>query len=142
MKKREYFNGFTLLVAVLCLLTLALNMINGRFHLGDFMVYYTAAQKLAAGEQVYLVSFYTGSGCEQCGGTGRAGRVAIFELLSFREELRDRLMRGDPSQVLVEEAERLGMWSLREDGILKASQGLVDIREVLEATAPDGSVPE
>jgi hypothetical protein len=62
MKKREYFNGFTLLVAVLCLLTLALNMINGRFHLGDFMVYYTAAQKLAAGEQVYLVSFYTGSG--------------------------------------------------------------------------------
>lgn len=62
MKKNRYFNGFTLLVALLCLATLALNMINGRFHLGDFMVYYTAAQKLAAGEPVYLVSFYTGSG--------------------------------------------------------------------------------
>jgi type II secretory ATPase GspE/PulE/Tfp pilus assembly ATPase PilB-like protein len=85
--------------------------------------------------------FYTGSGCEQCGGTGRAGRVAIFELLSFREDLRDRLLHGDPSQVLLEEAQRLGMWSLREDGILKASQGLVDIREVLEATAADGSIP-
>jgi len=87
------------------------------------------------------LAFYTGGGCEQCGGTGRAGRVAIFELLSFREDLRDRLLHGDPSQVLLEEAQRLGMWSLREDGILKASQGLVDIREVLEATAADGSIP-
>jgi type II secretory ATPase GspE/PulE/Tfp pilus assembly ATPase PilB-like protein len=85
--------------------------------------------------------FYTGSGCEQCGGTGRAGRVAIFELLSFREDLRDRLLHGDASQILLEEAQRLGMWSLREDGILKASQGLVDIREVLEATTADGSIP-
>ncbi len=93
------------------------------------------------GHGVEELTFYTGAGCEQCGGSGRAGRVAIFELLSFREDLRDRLLRGDPSQLLVEEAERLGMWSLREDGLLKASQGLVDIREVLEATAADGSIP-
>jgi type II secretory ATPase GspE/PulE/Tfp pilus assembly ATPase PilB-like protein len=85
------------------------------------------------------LAFYTGRGCGQCGGTGRAGRVAIFELLPVQEELRDRLLRGDPCQAVVEEAQRLGMWSLREDGILKASQGLVDIREVLEATA-DGRV--
>jgi len=93
------------------------------------------------GRETDELVFYTGSGCDQCGGTGRAGRVAIFELLSFREDLRDRLLHGDPSQVLLEEAQRLGMWSLREDGILKASQGLVDIREVLEATSADGSLP-
>ncbi len=93
------------------------------------------------GRSVEELVFYTGSGCEQCGGTGRSGRVAIFELLSFRADLRDRLLHGDPSQVLVEDAQRLGMWSLREDGILKASQGLVDIREVLEATAADGPLP-
>jgi type II secretory ATPase GspE/PulE/Tfp pilus assembly ATPase PilB-like protein len=92
------------------------------------------------GREVEDLAFYTGSGCEQCAGTGRAGRVAIFELLSFREDLRDRVLRGDPPQLLVEEAQRLGMWSLREDGILKASQGLVDVREVLEATAGDGSL--
>lgn len=94
------------------------------------------------GRGVEELAFYTGSGCEHCGGTGRAGRVAIFELLSFREDLRDRLLRGDPSQVLIEEAQRLGMWSLREDGILKASQGLADVREVLEATAADGSIAD
>jgi type II secretory ATPase GspE/PulE/Tfp pilus assembly ATPase PilB-like protein len=90
------------------------------------------------GKRVEELTFYTGHGCPQCGGTGRAGRVALFELLSFREELRDRLLRGDPSQMVIEEAQRLGMWSLREDGILKASQGLVDIREVLEATGAEG----
>lgn len=87
------------------------------------------------------LSFYAGCGCEQCGGSGRSGRVAIFELLSFREDLRDTLVRGEPSQMLIEEAQRQGMWTLREDGISKASQGLVDIREVLEATAADGSAP-
>lgn len=93
------------------------------------------------GQRPEDLSFYTGNGCEQCGGSGRAGRVAIFELLSFREGLRDTLLGGDPSQVLVEEAQRQGMWTLREDGINKASQGLVDVREVLEATAADGSFP-
>lgn len=93
------------------------------------------------GSRIEDMTFYTGKGCEQCGGTGRAGRVAIFELLSFREGLRDRLLCGDPAQVLVDEAQRLGMWSLREDGILKASQGLVDIGEVLEATSLEEPLP-
>ena len=62
MKKSNIFNGFTLLVAVACLLTFTLNMINGRFLLGDFMVYYTAAANLISGGPVYLVSFYGGSG--------------------------------------------------------------------------------
>jgi type IV pilus assembly protein PilB len=92
--------------------------------------------------RVEELSFHTGRGCEQCGGTGRTGREAIFELLSFREELRDRLLRGDPCQVLIEEAQRLGMRSLREEGILKASQGLVDVREVLEATADERSATD
>lgn len=62
VKKQDIFNGFTILVTVACLLTLTLNMINGRFLLGDFKVYYSAAENLFTGKQVYMVSFYTGSG--------------------------------------------------------------------------------
>jgi hypothetical protein len=62
MKNKEIFNGFTLLVAIACLLTFVLNTINGRFLLGDFRVYYTAAANFFSGGPVYLVSFYTGSG--------------------------------------------------------------------------------
>jgi hypothetical protein len=62
LKKNILFNGFTLLVALVCLLTILLNTINGRFWLSDFHVYYSAAQNFLSGGQVYLVSFDSGSG--------------------------------------------------------------------------------
>ncbi len=83
------------------------------------------------------LEFYAAAGCEQCGGSGRTGRVALFELLSFRGELRDLLLAGEAPQVVVDEAQRRGMWTIREDGVLKASHGLADIREVLEATGDE-----
>jgi type II secretory ATPase GspE/PulE/Tfp pilus assembly ATPase PilB-like protein len=84
------------------------------------------------------LTFSTAPGCAACGGTGRSGRVAIFELLACRDEVRDRLLRGDAPRLVAEEAQRLGMWTLREEGIHKASEGLVDIREVIEATGGAG----
>ncbi|MDP3461916.1 MAG: glycosyltransferase family 87 protein [Bacteroidales bacterium] len=54
--------GYTIFVALLCLLTLVINMINGRFLLGDLQVYYSAAENLFAGGQVYQISFYTVTG--------------------------------------------------------------------------------
>lgn len=78
--------------------------------------------------------FYSGSGCGSCGETGRSGKLGIFELLSLRFTLRDILARGGDLQVLYDEAQRQGMWTLREDGIIKATQGLVDVRDVLDAT--------
>lgn len=62
MNKRDILNGFTIFVATACLLTFILNTINGRFQLGDFKVYYSAAESLVNGGPVYQVSFYTGSG--------------------------------------------------------------------------------
>ena len=60
--KREIPIWFTLFVAVVTLLTISLNMFNGRFWLSDFKVYYSAAQQLLAGGDVYLQSFDGGSG--------------------------------------------------------------------------------
>ncbi len=62
MNKRNIFNGFTIFVAIVCLLTFTLNMINGRFWLADFRVYYSAARSFFSGEQVYQISFVSGSG--------------------------------------------------------------------------------
>jgi len=61
-KKNKIPTGFTIFVAIVCLLTFVLNMINGRFFLCDFKVYYTAAANLISGDPVYLVSFDSGSG--------------------------------------------------------------------------------
>jgi hypothetical protein len=62
MKKSDIVNGFTIFVASAGLITFILNMINDRFLLGDFMVYYKAAERLVSGESVYLISFHSGSG--------------------------------------------------------------------------------
>jgi hypothetical protein len=62
MRKTSIFKGFMIFVAIVCLLTFALNMINNRFNLGDFRVYYTAARNLVFGGPVYMVSFDDGSG--------------------------------------------------------------------------------
>ncbi|HEY6000300.1 MAG TPA: ATPase, T2SS/T4P/T4SS family [bacterium] len=93
------------------------------------------------GHDIGDLTFYGAGGCAECGGTGRAGRVALFELLAVREELRERLLRGEPLRLIVEEAQRQGMWTLREDGLLKASQGLADLREVLDAVGGEEAPP-
>jgi hypothetical protein len=60
--KRNITIVFPLFVGLVTLLTFILNMINGRFWLADFRVYYCAAQQLVAGGQVYMVSFHEASG--------------------------------------------------------------------------------
>ncbi|MFZ4520661.1 MAG: glycosyltransferase family 87 protein [Bacteroidales bacterium] len=62
MKKRDIFNWFTLFVIGASLLTLMLNMANGRFLPGDFRVYYSAASSFLSGGPVYNELFYSGSG--------------------------------------------------------------------------------
>lgn len=58
----QWLPGLALFIGVVTLLTFTLNMINGRFWLADFRVYYGAAQQWLAGGQVYLVSYDSGSG--------------------------------------------------------------------------------
>jgi hypothetical protein len=60
--KHRIISMFTLFAGFAVILTLTLNMINGKFWLADFRVYYCAARQFIAGGQVYLVSFNEGSG--------------------------------------------------------------------------------
>jgi hypothetical protein len=62
VSENKWLPELALFVGVVTLLTFTLNMINGRFWLADFRVYYGAAQQWMAGGQVYLVSYDSGSG--------------------------------------------------------------------------------
>jgi type IV pilus assembly protein PilB len=83
--------------------------------------------------------FYTGGGCDRCGKTGRSGRLGIFELLPLRFTIRDMLARSTELQIIYDEAQRQGMLTLQEDGLMKATQGLVDVRDVLDATREESA---
>lgn len=79
---------------------------------------------------------YTAPGCARCKGKGLTGRVALFEAFEMTPQLADIvLVSGLSEGKIYEEARRQGMVFLRQDGVLKALQGLVGIEEVLKETA-------
>jgi type IV pilus assembly protein PilB len=73
-------------------------------------------------------------GCPACKGKGTAGRIAIFEIMKMTREL-EKIIASNPTEAdVVDEGERQGMITLRQDGILKVLDGLVSIEEVLRET--------
>jgi type IV pilus assembly protein PilB len=77
---------------------------------------------------------YRSAGCSVCKNKGTVGRIALFEIFKMTPELADIISAGVSENKLLEEARRQGMISLRQDGILKALDGLVLIEEILRET--------
>jgi general secretion pathway protein E len=84
------------------------------------------------------VTLHKPVGCESCGGTGYAGRLAILEILMMSNEIRELVLKrcdvGDIARLAAEQ----GMVTMRDDGLQKAVAGLTTIEEVLRVT-PDPS---
>lgn len=78
--------------------------------------------------------FYTGSGCDKCGGSGYKGRKGIYELLDITDPIRELITQKAPSLVLKQKAIELGMATLREDGLRNIFDGETSIEEVLKYT--------
>ena len=65
---------------------------------------------------------------------GTRGRVGIFETLAMTPQL-EKVILSNPSETAIqEEAQRQGMISIRQDGILKVLKGIIGIEELLEVT--------
>ena len=78
--------------------------------------------------------FYTGEGCQDCGGSGYRGRKGLYELLDMTDPIRDLVAEKAPSIVLKQKAIELGMITLREDGLRNIYEGATTIEEVLKYT--------
>ena len=77
------------------------------------------------------LALFSSQGCIKCNRTGFTGRIALFEVLSMTDSLADVILR-DPSEVNIKkEAEKQGMVTMKQDGILKALAGITTIEEVL-----------
>ncbi|MBQ9242540.1 MAG: type IV-A pilus assembly ATPase PilB [Proteobacteria bacterium] len=85
-----------------------------------------------AGAEIYE----PGPGCDKCN-NGFKGRVALYEVMVFGEELRSAVLQGYSTAELKAEAIRLGMQTLRMAGLNKALEGVTSIAEVCRVTAPD-----
>ena len=74
-------------------------------------------------------------GCAQCQHTGYRGRVGIYELVPVSEAIQQAVVAGATHQQLRAMARAEGCRFLREDGLLKAWQGVTSVDEVLRVTA-------
>ena len=80
-----------------------------------------------------------GRGCEDCRQSGSKGRIAIHELLVVNDEVRELISQRASEHAIRKAARKAGMRTLLEDGILKASQGLTTLEDVVRVVAADDS---
>ena len=78
--------------------------------------------------------FYKGKGCQVCNFTGMKGRVAIYEVMPISEELRDMILKNASTAELREMAQKQGMKTLRQSGLMKVLEGTTTVEEVLRVT--------
>jgi type IV pilus assembly protein PilB len=82
-------------------------------------------------------NWLTGRGCEKCAQSGFKGRLAIHELLVVNDELRELISRRAPEHEIRRAARAIGMQTLIEDGIAKATRGLTTLEAVLKVVKRD-----
>jgi type IV pilus assembly protein PilB len=82
--------------------------------------------------------FYYGRGCDRCNNTGYRGRIAIFEIMTFNDELRDLIMNQASTNVLRAAAQKNGMRLLRDCGLAAIYDGITTIDEVVKETISGG----
>jgi type IV pilus assembly protein PilB len=78
-----------------------------------------------------------GKGCGACNNTGYKGRVALYEVMPIRDEIKELVLQGASVLDIKKQALALGMKTLRASGLLKIKEGLTSLDEVLETTFPD-----
>lgn len=78
-----------------------------------------------------------GQGCNTCNNTGYKGRVALYEVMRFTEELKELVLQGASTAELKMAAIKGGMSSLRMSGINKIIDGTTTAEEVGRVTMAD-----
>ena len=85
-------------------------------------------------EEAPHIQLYKGRGCELCNQRGYKGRVALFEVMSMTDDLRELILSGASAVELRRKAIEEGMISLRQSGLQKIRDGVTTIEEVLRVT--------
>jgi len=77
---------------------------------------------------------YAAKGCEVCNFTGYSGRVGLYEVLSMSDELAELIQKNPLESLILKAAQKQGMLTMEQEGILKVLNGQTTIEEVIMAT--------
>jgi len=88
-------------------------------------------------EELQGFTCYKGAGCARCNNTGYKGRVALYEVLPVREEIRELILQGASAGEIKKGAIQLGMKTLRQAALQKLKDKVTTVEEVLKTTVED-----
>jgi len=88
-------------------------------------------------EEAASVKIMRGKGCSHCSDTGYKGRIALYEVMPLKEEMKELVLEGASAGELKKTAIRLGMTTLRRAGLNKIKEGVTSIEEVMRVTFGD-----
>ncbi len=77
------------------------------------------------------IALSRGKGCQECNSTGYLGRIGIFEVLPITEKVARLIIERAAAIDIEKAAVTEGMITLKQDGYLKALEGITSIEEVL-----------
>ena len=86
---------------------------------------------------VSQTQFRRGAGCDQCNGTGYAGRLPVSELLVVDEPFREAVLKKMPTSALEDIAIQQGMRTLWQNGLSRAITGQTPLDEIIRILAAD-----
>ena len=78
--------------------------------------------------------FYYGAGCSKCNNTGYKGRIGLFEIMTFNDEVCELIMNHASTNVLRTASQKSGMRLLRDAGLSAIYDGVTTIDEVVKET--------
>jgi len=79
------------------------------------------------------ITLYKAVGCDKCQ-NGYLGQIALFEILLKDENLQNLIAKQAQTLEIQKAAQAAGMLTLRQDGLLKALDGITSIEEVKRVT--------
>ncbi len=88
-------------------------------------------------EQMVGAKIMKGAGCQTCNNTGYKGRVALYEVMRFTDNLKEMVLQGASTAELKVAAIKSGMLTLRMSGITKVIAGVTTPEEILRVTMSD-----
>ncbi|HWA78308.1 MAG TPA: type IV-A pilus assembly ATPase PilB [Polyangiaceae bacterium] len=88
-------------------------------------------------ETIATAKMWKGMGCATCNNTGYKGRVALYEVMRFHDELKEMVLQGASAAELKQGAIKRGMITLRMAGTRKMLEGMTTAEEIMRVTMAD-----
>ena len=85
-------------------------------------------------DRVSKYTFYRARGCDKCFNTGYRGRIGLYEIMVMGYKLKTIIQQTYDAFQIKQEALKLGLVTLRRDGIEKVIRGITTIEEVVRVT--------